>query len=476
MPGPTPTLPARLFVAEGSLRLDATQLRSDFPVIALILPAGTRLGSVSGLTMGELVSRFSRKSAEALLRVLSDRGHGWLVRGAWGRLASRDSSVASHPLSEFQLSTRTRCCLINSEIHTLGQLARQTEDGLLHIYNFGRKCLAEVVDLLDQVGLRLAMTEEDLAGSVAQPYGCAVIELSLLLPIRRLQFPEVLNKQLAARGFRWVAELATLPVAEAVSIAPRIQDGLLQMGLDVGVEIPNWQMKRLVELRKFFAEELASPLSTGSQQSVQFDSRSFTALTIEDELRAMAARITSERDAPLACRYLGWDGRGGATLEAVAKEVSLTRERVRQLQERVLQKLQKPTSGPAVLTRALSFVQDAAPSLAVDIERGLQTRGRSAVEFQVEGLMSAAVACGLSVPFSLVTAGGSRFVLLPGQHDALQMADEVALGMVGERGVGMVREVAERVGLGAYPELVTAILMRNADLRWLDPEIGRAHV
>jgi hypothetical protein len=145
MPGPIATLPSRLFVIDESLRLSEVQLCSDHPEIARILGVGVRLDSVSGLTIGELVSRFGCNSAEALLRSLTDRGQGWLVRGAWGNLTPPDAGLANHPLNEFLLSTRTRCCLISEEIRTLGQLARQTEDNLLHIKNFGRKCLAEVV-------------------------------------------------------------------------------------------------------------------------------------------------------------------------------------------------------------------------------------------------------------------------------------------------------------------------------------------
>ena len=82
--------------------------------------------------------------------------------------------------------------------------------------------------------------------------------------------------------------------------------------------------------------------------------------------------------------------------------------------------------------------------------------------------MSAAVACGLSVPFTVKTIGDTRFVLLPGQHDALLMVDEIAVAMLGARGIATVSEVGERVGLGEHPGLVKAILNRNNDFRWLD--------
>ena len=417
MPGPLSTLPARLFIADESLRLDSPQLQDSYPEIEQIR---VPLATLRGLTVGQLVGRFGCRSAEALLRSLSDRELGRLVRGAWGRLDLETVGLASRLLSEFHLSTRTKNCLVNAEISTLGQLAGQTDNGLLHISNFGRKCLAEVVDLLDLVGLRLSMSEEELADPLLQPPRDSVIDLTLLWPIERLQFTESLNQQLANLGFVCVADIATLSVEEASLIDPRIQERLLQMGLNVGMEMPSWQRAQLVGLQKFFAKEVADPPSTGSQQpiesveSVECDTPSPSALTVEDELREMAARVTSERDAQIVCRYLGWDGRGGATLEQVGKEVSLTRERVRQVQDRVLRKLKESAPAPTVLTGALNYVREAAPAEAEEIERGLQATGLSSVQFQLETLLSATEACGLSVPFSIESVGGFRFVA---KHD-----------------------------------------------------------
>ena len=265
MPGPLSTLPARLFIADESLRLDSPQLQDSYPEIEQIR---VPLATLRGLTVGQLVGRFGCRSAEALLRSLSDRELGRLVRGAWGRLDLETVGLASRLLSEFHLSTRTKNCLVNAEISTLGQLAGQTDNGLLHISNFGRKCLAEVVDLLDLVGLRLSMSEEELADPLLQPPRDSVIDLTLLWPIERLQFTESLNQQLANLGFVCVADIATLSVEEASLIDPRIQERLLQMGLNVGMEMPSWQRAQLVGLQKFFAKEVADPPSTSARARI----------------------------------------------------------------------------------------------------------------------------------------------------------------------------------------------------------------
>ena len=61
--------------------------------------------------------------------------------------------------------------------------------------------------------------------------------------------------------------------------------------------------------------------------------------TLEAELASIAEGAEPGRTARIAVRYWGWDGRGGATLEATGREFDgITRERVRQLCERLAAK------------------------------------------------------------------------------------------------------------------------------------------
>ena len=60
---------------------------------------------------------------------------------------------------------------------------------------------------------------------------------------------------------------------------------------------------------------------------------------LEAELAEIAEHAEPGRTARLAVRHWGWDGRGGATLEATGREFGITRERVRQLCDRLAQRL-----------------------------------------------------------------------------------------------------------------------------------------
>lgn len=60
-----------------------------------------------------------------------------------------------------ELSVRSRNSLKKEAIMTLGDLVQKTEDEMLKIDNFGKKSLSEIVEFLDDQGLRFGMTLEE---------------------------------------------------------------------------------------------------------------------------------------------------------------------------------------------------------------------------------------------------------------------------------------------------------------------------
>jgi len=71
------------------------------------------------------------------------------------RKRDRASQVLNVPVSDFELSVRSRNCLQKMGIHTLGDLARCTEQELLASKNFGETSLVEIRDMLASKGLSL---------------------------------------------------------------------------------------------------------------------------------------------------------------------------------------------------------------------------------------------------------------------------------------------------------------------------------
>lgn len=67
----------------------------------------------------------------------------------------RRNAVLDIPVTDFELSVRSRNCLKKMNINTLGDLLRITEAELLAYKNFGETSLAEIKAMLAQKGLRL---------------------------------------------------------------------------------------------------------------------------------------------------------------------------------------------------------------------------------------------------------------------------------------------------------------------------------
>ncbi|MFQ5430433.1 MAG: DNA-directed RNA polymerase subunit alpha C-terminal domain-containing protein [Phycisphaerae bacterium] len=71
------------------------------------------------------------------------------------------NAVLDIPVSDFELSVRSRNCLKKMNIHTLGDLLRATEMELLSYKNFGETSLKEIKVMLAQKGLALGQLADE---------------------------------------------------------------------------------------------------------------------------------------------------------------------------------------------------------------------------------------------------------------------------------------------------------------------------
>lgn len=76
---------------------------------------------------------------------------------------NRMDQVLATPISDFELSVRSKNCLNKMKIKTLGDLIKKTETELLSYKNFGETSLAEIKEILTKKGLKLGMGLEEKA-------------------------------------------------------------------------------------------------------------------------------------------------------------------------------------------------------------------------------------------------------------------------------------------------------------------------
>ena len=74
---------------------------------------------------------------------------------------TRKNQILETPISDFELSVRSRNCLKKMNIHTLGDLLNITEAELLSYKNFGETSLREIKQILEGKALRLGQSIEE---------------------------------------------------------------------------------------------------------------------------------------------------------------------------------------------------------------------------------------------------------------------------------------------------------------------------
>jgi DNA-directed RNA polymerase subunit alpha len=125
------------------------------------------------------------------------------------RLRERQNQLLSVPVTDFELSVRSRNCLQKMGILTLGDLARATEQELLNSKNFGETSLAEIKEMMASKGLRLGMfADEKHAAEVYEPADMTPDEQALLgRPIADLNLSVRARKCMIRLGVATIGEL-----------------------------------------------------------------------------------------------------------------------------------------------------------------------------------------------------------------------------------------------------------------------------
>ena len=109
---------------------------------------------------------------------------------------SQKAQILETPISDFELSVRSRNCLKKMNLRTIGDLLRTTETELLSYKNFGETSLKEIKVILDLKGLHLGMalegdhilseeTDEDSADEKSEVLNNLIDDLNLSVRARQ---------------------------------------------------------------------------------------------------------------------------------------------------------------------------------------------------------------------------------------------------------------------------------------------------
>lgn len=82
----------------------------------------------------------------------------------------------------------------------------------------------------------------------------------------------------------------------------------------------------------------------------------------------------SERNNDIAKRYFGFDGKGSSSMQVAGEPYNLTRESVRQITNKISQKLRDTFIVPKELYKAASIIDSNTPAASSDLEEILGER------------------------------------------------------------------------------------------------------
>lgn len=406
--------------------LDRMRLKSVAQFIALdeqTLLRRHNCGKKTAIEIMEVVTRY-KPSSEAIL-------------GETDMMSLSPAQESSH-VSYLRLSVRLTNVLECLKISTVGQLARVSDKELLAVRNCGKKSLREM-------RLKLAAFRS---------------RRFVIWPAEENTAHE-LNRQIT-RTARKLQRLRNAPTLLCDDY--RFGHLIREMGFDVTNlrEAADILVARKIDPVN---PQLLIRLLIEIHRTVQAAAR----MSLEAELFSLTDGLGSERDRRIIMSYLGWDGKPPRTLEIVGQEHNMTRERVRQICERVNRQRNSKPFLP-VLEHVLRIVVATAPAPAEEIENQLLQRRLTERKFQIESVCSVASVFGREIRFTVEKLHGHRFVVLSDSAEQLNQIDHVARAAVSHWGVTTVDDVA--AATNADPNLARKVLMALPGFRWLDEPSG----
>ena len=158
-----------------------------------------------------------------------------------------------------------------------------------------------------------------------------------------------------------------------------------------------------------------------------------------EEFLAKTARIDNTRIRAFMRRF-GFSGDAPSTLQETGAMLSITRERVRQLESSITKRFPPHPVFMPQLDLALELVLESSPVGLAEAAELIQRQGLSSKPFDPRGLLSAAELCNREAPIRVDRVKRQLFVVANHQHQPRDIVS-IALRQAGASGIANVAEV-----------------------------------
>ena len=387
-------------------------------------------------------------------------------------------------LSDVGLSVRLSNCLINMGLTTLGELASLSEVELLRQPNLGKKSMNEVKELLSSIesfAPSEECTDEQRMECADDKDGLDFLTIkepqtsTFLRPVLSLELTPRARTVMANQGITTVGELVQLTESELLRTRnvgkltiDNLKSVLAQLGLSLGTTIQNWPRREKLAL---LLKDRARDQLDRTQTSVG------TYAFLEDELCAAVKAAVGSSELAIVTRRAGWVGGRIWTLEELANDPiasgrtsRVTRERIRQIERKAIEKIRKKDISTPILYRALALIEENAPVATVTLGGLLRRHGITQHALGYEALSAAMRMFQLDWGLVYTIIGQDAFLLPSDQADEVASGWNILIEAAAEQDYVELGEIvnAERHAHPLSLDVAVSGVSNISSLGWLD--------
>ena len=244
------------------------------------------------------------------------------------------------------------------------------------------------------------------------------------------------------------------------------------------MSVPNWPPDDLQKIKEISSKNFRSEQF---RSEVQREYSSANIQWLEDELlKCFGQLVKGPRDKSILVKLYGWDGTGRKTLEAVGKEFDLTRERVRQINDkfsrRISWKLHRNLLYLPIFDAAIKYIEQNLPALAKTIELGLVSHGISRDSFNLSGLITTAHLLKRNISFQIMRIKDTRFVVDPPSKNSIKLISQISNKVISHWGLATISDICAEIEQESNnpvdETLIITVLLLNNSFHWLDQSSG----
>jgi hypothetical protein len=359
---------------------------------------------------------------------------------------------------DLSLSIRVQNCLerlkASHGVTDLSQLSGLTIGKLLHLGNFGPKSLTNLLSSVMPVILDNATQPFSDAYQDKQPISAAVTRAAERLHAQSY------SVRIRCTDPRFKSEVSTL-----LYVANSSSDDL---ALDASATLHAVAHQLVGRTRDFLP-----PVKTlEAIRKIQYKIARARKMALEQELGEITRAFAMGRDAEIIVSFFGWTGRGVKTLQAVGNDFHITRERVRQITSRFIEKINRTHPFAPTLKRTMVQISKHLPASVNDIQAELCRRGITQSLFCLEGVVGAAKVLGEPIPLVIDEDHGIRTAVRYQDVGITKAIVRSARKTVSHAGLGKVGRlcglIQEERGTSIDSLVVVRALQSLASLHWMD--------